>query len=220
MAARTTKPNLVSSASSWATPSLAGANPGLDFARRECGTAPGGATRSSHKSATSAVRDLLKDEAWFADADTPLDNDLLGSDDDLAENSLTDGAFAGFDAAEPPSGDEMEELSLSGSDDELAAQLEAAAKKATNDASRAGSAKAKAAAPLRSAPSSAGTARASAANSRAGSAARAGAAGAGSSSSGSVTPRGDSARRMGLSPRGSFERTSSKKSPSSADMSK
>ena len=85
-----TRPALVSSSDlSWvgAQPSL-GANPSQDFnnLRRECGTAPGGATRRSPRSRNSAstssdrkaaVQELLKDESWFADADTPLDSDLL-----------------------------------------------------------------------------------------------------------------------------------------------
>ena len=83
-----TRPGLVSTSldapsSSW-TP-VAGANPDFNSLRRECGTAPGGATRSPRPKAYAgdagerkkAVADLLKDEAWFADADSPLDNDLL-----------------------------------------------------------------------------------------------------------------------------------------------
>ena len=63
----------------------------VDFslARRECGTAPGGATRSSRSpharragsfERQKEVHALLKDEAWFADVDAPLDDDL-GFDD-------------------------------------------------------------------------------------------------------------------------------------------
>ena len=69
--------------------SAAVANGDFGLARRECGTAPGGATRSSRspraRRAGSGERkrevlELLKDEAWFADADSPLD-DGLGLDD-------------------------------------------------------------------------------------------------------------------------------------------
>lgn len=91
-----TRPSLVSS--SFATDSLpasgavsaAGATSDFNSLRRECGTAPGGATRTSSgrrkntaqdaNERKMAVQELLKDEAWFADADSPLDNDLLADD--------------------------------------------------------------------------------------------------------------------------------------------
>ena len=83
-----TRPSLVSAVSAPYDPlaiSRGAANPDFNELRRECGTAPGGATRRSPRARRSggsserkmAVQELLKDEAWFADADTPLDSDLL-----------------------------------------------------------------------------------------------------------------------------------------------
>jgi len=85
-----TRPALVSSGSgisdSLGVSVSAGAGQDFNALRRECGTAPGGATRRSPRSRRpgenvhaekTAVHELLKDEAWFADADSPLDTDLI-----------------------------------------------------------------------------------------------------------------------------------------------
>ena len=117
---KATKPSLVS-----ALVGASGAPVDFGLARRECGTAPGGATRPNRSATRTkaeaaadrkrAVHDLLKDEAWFADTDSPLLDDGL---DDCPSPTLflSDGSASLFgdrgingtyDAADPVAAEGM-----------------------------------------------------------------------------------------------------------------